>query len=105
MIIKNKSESCSYFYSESWLSRLPFGRDVLLLSGEGSEAMVREEGGAVLPGEDFDGLAPPAGVSVAGALQHQRPEQNRTERANSEPTGGLMGVTAYVRFLCFKSQS
>lgn len=58
--------------------------------------MVREEGGAVLPGEDFDGLAPPAGVSVAGALQHQRPEQNRTEpvlfrTAQNGPTQNRQG--------------
>ena len=54
-----------------WLPRLPFGGDVLFLSGEGPEAVVGEEGRAVLLDEAFDGLTPPAGVSVAAALQHQ----------------------------------
>lgn len=57
------------------LRRLPFGGDVLFLSGEGSEAVVGEEGRAVLLDEAFDGLTPPAGVSVAAALQHQGPAQ------------------------------
>lgn len=52
---------------------LPFGEDVLFLFGEGSEAVVSEKGRAVLLDEAFDGLAPPAGVSVAAALQHKGP--------------------------------
>lgn len=35
--------------------------------------MVGEEGGAVALDEALDGLTPPAGVSVAAALQHQGP--------------------------------
>lgn len=52
----------------SLLSWLPFGCNVLFRSGEGSEAVVGEEGRAVLLDEGFDGLTPPAGVSVATAL-------------------------------------
>lgn len=61
------SPSCS----SSWW--LPFGRDVLLLLGEGSEAVVSQEGPAVTADEALDALTPPAGVSVAAALEHQRP--------------------------------
>lgn len=53
---------------------LPFGRNVQLLSGEGTEAVFGEEGRAVLLDEAFDGLTPPPGLSVGGALQHQGPE-------------------------------
>ena len=61
-----------------WLPWLPFGRDVHFLPGEGSEAVVGEEGRAVLLDEALDGLTPPAGVSVAAALQHQRPADTHT---------------------------
>lgn len=62
--------------SSSSSSSLPFGRDVLLLLGERSEAVVSEESLAVSPHEALDALAPPAGVSVAAALEHQRPAQD-----------------------------
>lgn len=55
---------------------LPFGRDVLLLLSERSEAVVSEESPAVTPDEALDALAPPAGVPVAAALEHQRPAQD-----------------------------
>lgn len=63
--------------SLNWLQSLPFGWDVFFLFGEGSEAVVSEKGRAVLLDEAFDGLTPPAGVSVAAALQHERPAKRQ----------------------------
>lgn len=71
-IISSSSSSSSRRRHALFVS-LPFGRDVLLLLGERSEAVVSEESPAVAPHEALDALTPPAGVSVAAALEHQRP--------------------------------
>lgn len=47
---------------------LPFGGDVLLHIGEGTKAMVLEEGAAVFVHKVVDGLTPPAGVTETGEL-------------------------------------
>ena len=60
------------------MKTLPFGGDVLLLPGERPEAVLLEEGGAVFLDEALDGLTPPTGVSVAAALQDQRPAHTHT---------------------------
>ena len=60
------------------MPRLPFGRDVVVLAGEGAKAVIGQEGGAVFLDELLDGLTPPAGVSVAAALDDQVPAHTHT---------------------------
>lgn len=45
----------------------------MLLSGEGTEAVVGQEGRAMFLDEALDGLTPPPSMSVAAAFQHQGP--------------------------------
>jgi len=58
-----------------WVTKgpLPFGGDVLLLLSKRPAAVVSEERLPVTPHEALHALTPPAGVSEAAALEHQRP--------------------------------
>lgn len=89
--LRPPSSSTSASSSSSWW--LPFGRDVLLLLSEGSEAVVSQEGPAVTPDEALDALTPPAGVSVAAALEHQRPAGKRERECRR----GNVGVRSKLR--------
>lgn len=54
---------------------LPFGGNVLLHIGKGTEAMVLQESAAVFSHEVVDGLTPPARMTETGELQNQVPEE------------------------------